>query len=240
MLFSTAAWAGEPVKLCFNHYPPYVIGNESTASVPIGLKVDIARTVFRSLDVPLTITTLPFKRCLRMVEDGTMDGTLPLSQNDERKAYMVFSGAANSQSARFVYRISRFPQGLRWSSFDHISHHTLIINQGSIIDGAMESTFAANNPIMRSPDIPLMVKMIHAGRGDLGATDLLVAQYVIAKSGLSGQLAISEQSIQDNSVYFGLSKKSPFVKLLPAINRELEKMHKDGRMARIMAKNYGD
>jgi polar amino acid transport system substrate-binding protein len=228
--------SADTVKLCFNNYPPYVMGDESAASAPKGIKVDIATEVFKQLGVPVTIVTLPFKRCLALVESGAFDGTLPLYKNDEREKYMEFSHPANSQTVVFVYKKSRFPNGLTWDSYDDIKTLSLTINLGSIVDAKMESAFTSIKPIYRSTNIETMIRLLDGGYFDLGATDATVARYVISKLGLNDKLALTEKAIHNNPVYFGISKKSHALKLLPRINMVLDRMNKDGTMSKIIAK----
>lgn len=227
--------APEAVRLCFNHYPPYAVGSEDGDDNPRGLKVDLARAVFLELGVPLVITIMPFQRCLELVKRGAVDGTLPLARNVEREVYMAFSQAANPQTAVFMYKQARFPEGLSWRSYDEIKNYSLIINLGSIVDRAMESAFTSVQPILRSPDLPTMMLMLTTGRAILGATDKLVAGCVIDAAGLGGSLALSTQAINDNPVYFGISRKSPAMALLPKIDQILARMHQDGTISALMA-----
>lgn len=181
---------------------------------------------------------MPFQRCLEQVKRGVVDGTLPLTRNAEREVYMAFSQAANPQTAVFMYKRTSFPDGLTWRSYDEIKNYSLIINLGSIIDHAMERAFASVQPILRSPDLPTMMRMLTTGRGVLGATDKLVAGCVIDAAGLGGTLALSTQAINDNPVYFGISRKSPALALLPKIDEVLARMHQDGTISALMASRH--
>jgi polar amino acid transport system substrate-binding protein len=236
LLMSGVACADpKTVNLCFNNYPPYVIGDETRYSSQVeGVKVDIASTVFKELKVPVNITIMPFARCLSMVESGAMDGALPLSKNDEREKYMAFSHQANPQHFVFVYKKSRFPKGISWKTYNDISDLRLGINFGSYIDKNMEVAFSAVKPIERPTNIETMITMLEKERIDLGAMDKLVALHMIRKLNLVGKLDVSEQTIGDNKVYFGISRKSEAIKLLPAINRILDRMNMDGSMVKLI------
>lgn len=225
----------KPINLCFNNYPPYAVGDEDGASSHAeGIKVNIARAVFKELKIPLNISILPFARCLSMVESGAMDGALPLSKNDDREKFMAFSHAANPQHFVFIYKKSRFPKGVSWKTYNDISSLKLGINLGSYIDKKMESAFMAVSPLERPRDIETMITMLEKERYDLGAMDKLVALYMIRKFNLVGVLDVSEQVISDSRVYFGISRKSEAMKLLPSINKILDRMNIDGTMEKLM------
>lgn len=230
-----------PVRLCFNHYPPYVFGDEIAGAEPSGgLKVELARQVFAELGVPLRLTVLPFQRCLKLIESGVMDGALPLAQTQERERYMTFSGPANPQSYVFVYRRARFPDGLRWDNIDELTRWRLLLNLGSAVDAEMEARFSRVAPILRSPDLKTLLLMLNADRADLGAMDRQVALHMISTLGLGGQLAISQQPINDRPVRFGFAQGSPAAALVPRIDAILIRMHRDGSMAKLLARWSGD
>lgn len=225
----------KPVNLCFNNYPPYAIGDETGASSSVeGIQINIAQTLFKEMKIPVKITVMPFARCLSMVESGTMDGTLPLSKNAEREKFMAFSNLAHPRHFVFIYKKSRFPKGVIWKTYNDISNLKLGINKGSFIDKKMESAFTTVRPIERPTNIDTMIAMLVQERYDLGAMDKLAALYLIRKSNLDGVLGVSEQVIGDNGVYFGLSRKSEAMRLLPAINRILDRMNTDGTMTKLL------
>lgn len=234
LLFSTAAVAQAPVELCFDENPPYT----QDATVPRGIKVELARAVFARLGLSINVRLLPFARCLKMVELGAMDGALPLSMNDERAAYMQFSKPVFLQTMAFIYNKARFPQGLHWESLNDLKHYRLTLNLGSIIDSQMEAMFDAERHLQRANDAKSIVRMVAAGRTELAAMDRIVAEHVIRNAGLSHELAVSEQAISASHAYFGISRKSPVARLVPELNQAIQALQNSGEIARITAVEY--
>ena len=134
----------------------------------------------------------------------------------------------------FIYKKSRFPKGVNWKTYNDISNLKLGINSGSFIDKKMESAFTAVRPIERPTNVDTMISMLMKERYDLGAMDKLAAHYVIRKLNLDGVLDVSEQVINDSPVYFGISRKSEAMELLPGINKILDRMNTDGTMTKLI------
>ncbi|MES2259564.1 MAG: transporter substrate-binding domain-containing protein [Pseudomonadota bacterium] len=232
-----AAAAPRTLHFCFDEHPPYVLAAKA-GKAPTGIKVAIAATVFSQLDMQIDVRILPFARCLAMVESGQMDGALPLSMSAEREKFMAFSQPVNTQVTVFVYKKSRFPNGVAWKTYDDIKHLNLAMNRGSIIDQAMEAAFGSVRPIARAIDAETLIKLVDAERVDLVALDKAVATYLVQAAGLAGVLETSEQTISETSAYFGISRKSELVRLLPEINRVLDELHRSGVLARLVSARY--
>jgi len=89
VFFVLPAWllAKEPLRVVTDAWPPYSTELNGKAA---GMDVEITQAVLDALNIPVKFEFMPWKRCLRLIENGQADAILDASITPERKAFMHF------------------------------------------------------------------------------------------------------------------------------------------------------
>jgi polar amino acid transport system substrate-binding protein len=235
VLLAPHSTKAEELSFCYDPYPPYTLGE--TGAPTGGLKVRLLEEVIKRIDgVTATVELLPWKRCQIEVQEGRVDGILPLFPNDERRSYMTFSDETMPEQSVFWYDRTRFPDGIDWSgSYDEIAGLQLGMLRGSYIDEDMEAAFSAGKDITRANGISALFLLLEHGRVDLVATDFAVGRYTAQQRGLSARFARIERPIATRTPRFGLSRATGADKYVAAFNTALQALRADGELDRILS-----
>lgn len=89
LFISPPLFAKKTVRLCTVDWPPFTIVDKSSNQIE-GIHVDIVNEVFKRIDLNVEIESIPWKRCLKMVEDGQRDGVFAVSYNKDRARYLLY------------------------------------------------------------------------------------------------------------------------------------------------------
>lgn len=81
--------AKQTVKLCTVDWPPFTIVEKGSGKIS-GIHVDITKEIFKRIDLNVEIQSVPWKRCLKMVEDGQLDGVFAVSYKEDRARYLLY------------------------------------------------------------------------------------------------------------------------------------------------------
>ncbi len=100
--------AQEPLHIVVDVWPPYVVqeGDELT-----GADVEITKAVFASMNQPISLELLPWKRCLTMVENQQADAILDASITTEREKFLYFpeEPISNGVTVFFKKKVDALP-----------------------------------------------------------------------------------------------------------------------------------
>jgi len=86
-LLTGSLYGEEPLLIVTDPWPPYAFGEGQDNP---GMDAEIMLEVFKQLNIPVTFTFYPWKRCLLMVEKQMADAILDVSITPERKAFLHF------------------------------------------------------------------------------------------------------------------------------------------------------
>ncbi|MEH6345619.1 MAG: transporter substrate-binding domain-containing protein [Bermanella sp.] len=70
------------------NYSPYEMEQDGTLT---GFHIELLKVVAKQLDINLTFQSLPWKRALAMVENGTADAISYAGESAQRKEYIIFT-----------------------------------------------------------------------------------------------------------------------------------------------------
>jgi len=225
----------EVVKLCNDPWPPYVEGKMGESPTG-GFAVNIVRKIFERIEgVDLEITLTPWKRCLKSIEQGTMEGYVQGLYNDERSRYLVTSDPAFVSGTLFYYRISKHPNGIDWQTFGDLSKYEV----GDVIgySTSKEWTEAIESKIIKvqwAKTEELNFKKLLKGRIDLTPHNEQIAEELIKKHKAEGKIGHAKKPLKVTLYRMSLGKKSPHLHLLPQINQVIGELKAEGVIDEIM------
>jgi polar amino acid transport system substrate-binding protein len=81
--------SAKPINICITEYPPYEYTDPVTGKI-VGKTAEIVYKVFKDIQTPIVIESMPFERCLNLLKEGEKDATFDLSKNQDREKYLVY------------------------------------------------------------------------------------------------------------------------------------------------------
>lgn len=214
-------------------WPPYVIAENNKI---IGTDVDITRAVFNYLDMPIEIKIVPWKRCLKMMQQKTADGILGVSLNEARKEFLYYPETPVSKGTTVLFSHSKRPL-----SFQNISElnnkRTGAILGYSYCEELDNAHFIKNAE--RVSNLEQNFKKLMANRLDLVVEVDSVGLYTASKMGLTDKISIATGAkFCDGGNFLGFSKKAGHQELADTFNEALIKF-KETEEFRSILHNYG-
>jgi polar amino acid transport system substrate-binding protein len=235
-LAGPAAAHDDAIDLCADQWCPY---NCAVGADPPGYVLEIAAAAFapRKVDYHL----MSWSRCLKMVEEGAMDGAIGMAR-DEGPAMRVSRQTIARTGDVFLTRADS-----RWT-YDGIAsleHESLGVVAGYDYGDELAAYLKKN---ARNPE---RVQVVHgdeanqtniaklrAGRIDAIIVDENVARYEYATGGFADELRIAGR-LAPLDLYIGFSPISRRARDLPdRLDGGLQRLRASGELARILAR-YG-
>ena len=234
-------WADRPVfaqevkkvHIVDEPYPPYTIG-EYGGPATGGIGVEIIRELFQRLGVEVEIDLVPWKRVLKMAEVGQADGTGLLMRSLDRERYLAFTDAVLEVRELFYYRSDRMG-AFEWKTFSDLKGYTISLVDGySYDENFLKAVDRLGLKVERAESSALACRKLYAGRVDLLLENESAANALIAKNKTwKGVFKTASKPVSTFNFHLAFSKRSPAVKLLPAVNRVIAEMKQDGTIDRI-------
>lgn len=102
---STVATAAPSVSICSDSafWYPFTFKNDSEVT---GLHIDIIRKALKNSGISAEFKALPWKRCLKEVENGTIDAVAVASYKDKRAEFMRYPSDAKTNK-KSDFRVSQ-------------------------------------------------------------------------------------------------------------------------------------
>ncbi len=113
-LLSVNTFADE-INIVTEEYPPYeYIENGQW----VGLNVDIVREVCKRVGDTLVFESYPWKRCIKMMQEGTAEGIMSLIKTPERAKFISFPAFNLSNEKNVIF--SHKGSGIKINSLDDL------------------------------------------------------------------------------------------------------------------------
>lgn len=187
------------------------------AGEPKGLAFDFATIIGEPLGISLDITaSIPWKRALAYLEDGTIDMVAAIYWTTERAAKFVYTEPYFENEARvFVLKGQEFP----FDQLDDLRGRTGGIPLGGSF-GEVFDSFADEHQLtlegVSSKEQRVMKLM--AGRNDYFINDYLDVMLYLRMKGLQDKMVPLPHPVSTTGVYFALSRESACNELVPRID----------------------
>ena len=234
VLLANLALAEQAVLLVGDPWPPYVIG-ELGEDATSGIAVEIVKTIFAQIDgVTVRFPLVPWKRALREVEEGRSDGIGMLLKTPEREAYMLYTVALVTGENLIWSATGETADRFEWTSIEDLRGLRIGITQGYSYGESLDRSFENGDVVaVSAPTVEHLFELLANGRVDLALANDAVG-YSLARKYPQAVIQPSIRATNSETFYIGISRKSPAVKLVPMINREIDKLRADGSIARIV------
>ena len=231
-----AAEQKQHVTLSGDPWPPYIVG-ELGEEATTGVGVRLMHAIFDRLDgVELSIPMIPWKRALREVRRGTKDGIAILLKTPKREQYMVYSDELFRSFNTVWYSTANFPNGFFWQQYDDFKPYTIGVVQGHSYGDELDQMIDAGTlAAIKVSSVRQLFAMLRKGRIQLAIADRLVGDaFARQYTGSSRRLRAAKKPAAGEVYYIAFSKKSKARHLIPAINRVVAEMKKEGVIEKLV------
>ncbi|SNC60121.1 polar amino acid transport system substrate-binding protein [Marinobacter sp. es.048] len=201
-----------------NHAPPYRIiqGGE-----PTGLYVDIFEEIADRLGWRVHYREAPFRRVLRMVQQGEVDVMLGPLETPGRTELMEFVAPAFPPERRLFFYLNEENRIERYAD--------LYGRAIGVLEGASYfSRFDGDEKLLkeRAPRYENLMLMMQKGRVDVVIAPELVGLYTVEKLGLD--VEVSPFFVPGERSYIAVAKSSPVLKYADDIRAALKLIEMEG------------
>ncbi len=228
------------VTLCENAIPPWVIEENGKIDRHSLLSLFTNKVFSKIPEIQIRYELLPWKRCQDQVEQGKVDGALLMGINEERKKLFQFSTITLEYPEGFIYSKRNFPNGIRINSFDDLKKFRIGLLRGHKYHEELLKLMnqqLIDYEILESSE--QNIKMLISGRVDVAIDGLINARYYISQEYLQDKLAINEGTLViKKGMAYAFSRKSPIIKYLPEINRQIELLRKSNFHTYLLERDY--
>ncbi len=229
------AFAENMLKACgHSDYPPYMWKEKGRT---VGAAYELADIIFRELEINVNNRfDGNFKRCLLSLKEGRYDLLLSAYISEDRKKYIEYSeNYINEEpSSIFVKRERQF----KFESWDDLAGKKM----GTILGGSLGTKWdefsAKNLSIFKVSSRPQLFKMLEYGRFDFAPSPLFSGLIQLKSLGLEHRIVPLKHPLNVKRLHIAISKKSPYLRYLPYINKRLKELYDNGTTQKIIQKHF--
>ncbi len=195
-----------------------------------GPVIDLASKIFSDLGLQAQPRVLPWPRAIDYIEQGKLDVILTIFYTQERAKHMEFSVPyVDVPTVVFVARGKSFPfQTLK----DLVGLNGLTII-GSSISKELNK-FSPKLSLVPVLEEEQMVQMLDRGRADYAVSPKYIFMISAVRLGYENKVEALPTPINSKPLRFAFSKKSPFLKILPQVNKKLQELQKNGAIDKMV------
>ncbi len=235
---SDSVRAQQVVTLTGDPWPPYVVG-ELGGNASGGMGIELLEAIFDRLDgVEVRFLLIPWKRALREVEKGTMDGIFMLLKKPEREQYMEYTDPLFTSYNLIWYCTGRFPDGFAWNRLEDLTPYSIGVTRGYSYGDAIDQAIEAGSlRVTEAPSVEQLFAMLAGKRVDLVLSNDAVGHALAKEHNHVAQIVAASKATGEDVHYLAFSKKSPARGLIVAINSILGELRDEGVIESIIRGN---
>ena len=229
---TTVFAAGQKLVVVGESTPPYEFIQNGEV---VGIDVDIAKAIFKKLNIDAEYQILPWTRAWKMVETGEADAVFTTSRKDARKPFLYYpeEDMWNSEFAFFVRKDKKQPS---FNSYEDAKGLTVGVIRGNSYN---DDFFNAKLKLDEARDDEQNFKKLAKGRIDLYIQKKGVGLYTLKLLGLQDEIAVYDKIMFSKGYPMPFAKNSSYPnnkKIAAQFEQELKNMKANGEYDKIFAK----
>ncbi|MBL3558641.1 MULTISPECIES: substrate-binding periplasmic protein [Marinobacter] len=213
------------VTVGINHAPPYRVVTDEGVT---GLYVDIFNEIADRIDWNVRYVEAPFRRILRMMEDGDIDVMLGPVKTAEREEMMAFVAPVFPPERKlfFYHRDEN-----RVTEYEDLYGMKIGVLAGaSYFEKFDTDEELTKEPIARYENL---MRMLEMGRVDVVVAPELVGRYTVNQLGIDA--SESPYQVPGEHSYIAISRNSPVLSRREQISATFEQLRRDGTYDRLVS-----
>jgi polar amino acid transport system substrate-binding protein len=194
----------------------------------------VIKAALAELRQPYLCDTTSWRRAQRMVEQGQRDGMITLL-TEERQRYSVHGHEAVISVAVHAFtrhdhplinELSRFTRLDQFKGFTTVTYHGDGFAQTQLAPLGIRLDYADN--------MEQVLRKLFLHHGDVTLQSALHTQRDIYRFGLQHKIVQLQPALFTSNYYLMLNKHSPFVPLIPQLDKELLRLRRSGRLQQLL------
>ncbi len=203
------------------NYAPVMWEQEGTL---VGIATDLARLIFDELNISYRFEALPFKRAIQEVETGKVDVLAGIYKNKAREGFIAYSNPFMEDDGVLFVDNQKVFQCRKW---EDLIGKKGITNKGYSWGEAFDKFIIDSSLDMICVETPEQAfkLLLNKDRDRNYYLYGLMSGFLVAKKmGIDHRLNALPNFIAKENFYFGFSKKSKYVELLPKVNTIMQRL----------------
>lgn len=213
-------------------YPPFTWKEGDKI---IGVFPEVVEMIFGKLGIDVESEHVgDWKLCQLKVKSGKVDMLMAGYMTDERKVYAQYPATpvSDDPTAVFVWKGKEFPFE-KWADLTGKRVGELI---GSTEGQDFDEFLAKNTTVSYVRTRLQNFQKLERDRIDCTIIGLYAGLILVKKHGYEGKIIPLENPIKTEYLYFAFSKQSNFLKYLPQVDTELQKLRANGTIEKLIQK----
>ncbi len=232
--FSNAVFAAgaypEKLTAVYTDWYPYTYNEGNSAK---GFEIEVFTAVVNRMGIEVVFERFPFKRCLKMLEEGRAHVLISLLKTPERRQYTVFPDEHLSVSRTSLF--TRTDTRVRYrGSLADLKGYTI-----GVVAGFSYGTLFDNADYLKKEEVQntrRLISMVVSGRLPLGIENEAVIRGVAGSLGVAGSIRFLNPPVHSRKLYAGFSRRLGLRKLAEEFSRSLKDFKNSGEYRDILRK----
>jgi len=228
LCINSVVYADESLKI----YAPPSIWAQTQGEKLTGPIIDLVEDIFVEFKVIVTTHVMPWARAIEQMKSGQLDMIPVIFYSEERSRFMEFSiPYVEVPTVVFV------PPGRLFAfySLEDLKEKRGLMVQGDYISPEFDA-FESKLNISKVAKYEQIFNMLGNNRADYAVAPKYGFLIHAKKLGYEHKIELLPRPIASRNLHFAFSKKSPFKKYLPAINKKIKQFKADGSMEKMVKK----
>lgn len=201
----------------------------------VGIGPELVEILFNDLGIKVASNAIGnWKRVQLEAEAGRVDLIVSLYQTEERKKYVVYPLTPYFEDVNVLW--VKKGKAFTFNKWDDLigKNGTALLGESY---GQQFDQFIKDKLTMERVNKPFQnLQKLEMGRSDYYPFSLYGGEIQVRQLGFDGKIEHLPEVISKENVYFGISKKSHFIKYLPQLEAAIEKRRADGTVERLVRK----
>ena len=226
---SSSSQANERLLVVTDEWAPYVYKERTSIT---GIDYEVMMAVFATMGYEVDFQLLPWKRCIRMIEEKTADAILDISMTEQREKTMYFPEEHISESVSVLFHL----KGKRYTynALKDLSGLTI----GTVLGYAYSKEFLEADFFTREPvktEEQNWNKLLY-GRIDLFLSNRNVGLYTAERMNIQDRIDFIPKAVSSGDNYLAFSKKTGHAALSQSFSEHLKRFKTTPEYTAIQSK----
>ena len=228
----------QTISMCTEHWPPFVVVEKDKA-ITEGSWVVLLHEIFDDLPgYKLELKSAPWKRCLRQIREGKVDGTFSLFKKPDREKYMNFSTPLVEDRSMIWYSTLKFDKAFSWNEYKDLTPYKLGVVRGENFNKEIDQLISHKDIMPQVVNSEVQnFKKLAIGRIDIVVKNERVGQAIVNELQLNKTIKAASKPAYAKKRYLSFSKKKDHSKLINLLNKRISQLKSSGEIRKILGYN---
>ncbi|CAD5370573.1 Amino acid ABC transporter substrate-binding protein (PAAT family) [Rubrivivax sp. A210] len=225
--------AGQCTRVVFSAHPDYPPYHWAEGERLAGASVALAGRILDELGVRWEARFVgPWPRVLKSAEYGEIDLVVSLKPTPERQAFLEFTASPSFQNPMAVFAARDRP--LKFQALEDLVGKRGGRSAGDRFGDEFDRYARQHLSLEDADNLDINFSKLLAGRIDYVVTGLYTGRAHLLRQGLAERIAPLARPLNEGTVHFAFSRRSPCLAMLAAVDARLVAAQRSGLAARLL------